>query len=241
MRVNRETISVLGTKVDPEKDTIEVDGRTISGKGPSKKSYILLNKPRGCISALSDPLGRPVVTDLIKKLKQRVFPVGRLDYDSEGVLVLTDDGELSNRLIHPRYSVPKKYLVKVSDVPDEKDLKKLSSGVWLPDGRTLPAEVRLVRTTRENSWIELTVTEGRNRLVKRMCQAVGHPVAKLKRVEFAGLKPGKLKPGQYRLLTEKEVERLKSYAEVRAKAAGGKGGRGAQGGRGGREKTRSGI
>jgi pseudouridine synthase len=210
VRVNRKTVSVLGTKVDPETDRIDVDGRTISLKGPGV--YILLNKPRGCISALSDPLGRPVVTDLVKRVKQKIFPVGRLDYDCEGVLVLTNDGELTERLIHPRFSVPKKYLVKVRDVPDEKDLKRLANGVYLEDGRTLPAKVRLVRTTNENSWIELTVTEGRNRLVKRMCQAVGHPVSKLKRVEFAGVKLGKLNPGQFRHLSGKEVERLKSFA-----------------------------
>jgi pseudouridine synthase len=215
VRVNMKTISILGTRIDPEKDTVEVDGRTISLKGPPQKSYILLNKPRGYISALTDPLGRPVVTDLVRKLKARVFPVGRLDYDSEGVLVLTNDGELANRLVHPRYSVPKKYLVKVKDVPDEKDLRRLATGVRLEDGKTLPAKVRLVRTTRENSWIELTVTEGRNRLVKRMCQAVGHPVAKLKRIEFAELKPGRLKPGQFRHLTEKEVQKLKNYTEGR--------------------------
>jgi pseudouridine synthase len=213
VRVNRKTISILGTKVDPETDRIEVDGRTISLKGPGV--YILLNKPRGCISALSDPLGRPVITDLVKKVKRKIFPVGRLDYDCEGTLVLTNDGELTNRLIHPRFSVPKKYLVKVKDVPDEKDLARLERGVYLEDGRTLPAKARLVRTTRENSWIELTVTEGRNRLVKRMCQAVGHPVAKLKRVEFAGVKLGRLKPGQFRYLTDKEVERLKGLAEGR--------------------------
>jgi len=209
--VNRETVTTLGAKADPETDSIEVDGTVISLRGPRR--YLLLNKPRGFISALSDPFGRPVVTELVKVRRARVFPVGRLDYDSEGVLLLTDDGELANRLIHPRYAVSKTYLVKVTGVPDEKDLAKLARGVSLEDGKTLPAKSRLVRTTRENSWIELTVTEGKNRLVKRMCMAVGHSVLKLKRTEFAGLGLGKLKPGEYRSLTENEVKRLKGMGE----------------------------
>lgn len=204
--VNRETITELGAKADPTKDVIEVDGRNISTKGP--RVYVLLNKPKGYISALSDPERRPVVTDLVK-ISARVYPVGRLDYDAEGVLLLTNDGELSNKLIHPNFKVPKKYLVKVRNVPTPATLERLEKGVHLEDGKTMPAKVRLIRKTAENSWIELTVIEGRNRLVKRMCMAVGHPVNKLKRVEFAGLKLGKLKPGEWRPLTEKEVEALK--------------------------------
>ncbi|MBI5826283.1 MAG: rRNA pseudouridine synthase [Deltaproteobacteria bacterium] len=169
---------------------------------------MLLNKPKGYISAVADPLKRPVVTDLLK-VRERVFPVGRLDYDAEGALILTNDGELSNRLIHPKFKVPKKYLVKVRDVPTDEDLQKLRKGVYLDDGRTLPADAKFVRKTQENSWIELTVTEGRNRLVKRMCMAIGHPVSKLKRMEFAGIKLGALEAGQWRFLTPKEVERLK--------------------------------
>ncbi len=208
VRLNRRVVGELGTKADPLTDRIEVDGRLISTGAP--RVYILLNKPKGTISSVTDPRKRPVVVDLVSRVKQKVFPVGRLDYDAEGVLLLTNDGELANRLTHPRHSVPKKYLVKVKDVPDEKDMKKLSRGVHLEDGRTLPAKVRFVRKTRENSWIELTVVEGRNRLVKRMCQAVGHPVMKLKRVEFAGLGLGGLKPGQWRYLTHAEVEMLRA-------------------------------
>ncbi len=201
----------LGTKVDPEKDVIEVDGRNITSKGP--RIYILLNKPKGYISAISDPLKRPVVTDLVGNISLRLFPVGRLDYDAEGVLLLTNDGEFSNRLIHPRFDVPKKYLVKVKDVPEKSDLEKLEHGVYLEDGKTRPAKTRFIRKTQENSWIELTVFEGRNRLVKRMCMAIGHPVAKLKRIEFAGIKLGSLKPGEFRLLTKKEVEALKGLGK----------------------------
>ncbi|MFQ5735806.1 MAG: pseudouridine synthase [Thermodesulfobacteriota bacterium] len=205
--VNSAVVTELGAKADPEVDLIQVDGKSIAVKGPPV--YVLLNKPKGFISALSDPLGRPVVTDLVKK-KARLFPVGRLDYDAEGVLLLTNDGELSNRLIHPKFSVPKKYLVKVRGVPSDATIEKLERGVHLEDGRTLPARVRRVRQTKENSWIEITVTEGRNRLIKRMCKAVGHPVSKLKRVEFAGIKLGNLKTGAHRSLVAAEVERLKN-------------------------------
>ena len=206
--VNRVVVTELGAKADIVKDLIQIDGKSLTTpKGPPQ--YILLYKPKGFISALSDPLGRPVVTELVKS-KVRLFPVGRLDYDAEGVLLLTNDGDFSNKLIHPRFSVPKTYLVKVRDVPTQSEIEKLERGVYLEDGRTLPAKARLVRKTTENSWIELTVTEGRNRLVKRMCMAIGHPVAKLKRISFAGVSLGSLKPGQWRPLTEREIERLKS-------------------------------
>jgi pseudouridine synthase len=206
--VNRQVVLELGTRADPAVDRIEVDGELISLKGPLV--YFLINKPKGCISALYDPQQRPLVIDLLKRIKQRVFPVGRLDYDSEGVLLLTNDGELSNKLMHPRYRVEKRYLVKVSDVPDAKDLKKLEQGVFLSDGRTRPAKVRFVRSTKENSWIEIIVTEGRNRLIRRMCERVGHSVAKLKRTEFAGIGLGGLKSGEFRALTSEEIKHLKS-------------------------------
>lgn len=208
MKVNGAVVVKLGTRVDPRADVIEVDGKKIyRDAGP--RVYLLLNKPRGVISSAYDPLGRPVVTDIVKGYKKRLFPVGRLDWDAEGALVLTNDGELTNRLIHPGFSVPKKYLVKVKGLPSEKELKKIEKGVFLSDGKTLPARVRFIKETRENSWIEIVVTEGRNRLIKRLLLAVGHPVLKLKRTEFAGLKVGKLKTGSFRALREREVERLK--------------------------------
>ncbi|MEK6540291.1 MAG: pseudouridine synthase [Deltaproteobacteria bacterium] len=216
--VNRKAVTKLGAKADPEKDRIAVDGRVIL-LGTDLKSiprvYILLNKPKGCISAVSDPEGRPTVIDLVKKIKTRVFPVGRLDYDAEGVLLLTNDGELANKLIHPRYKIPKKYFVKVSDVPDQKDIAKLKRGVYLEDGKTLPAEAKFIRATETNSWIELTVYEGRNRLVKKMCFAIGHSVLKIQRMEFAGIKLGRLKAGDFRMLTRSEVARLRNTVSER--------------------------
>jgi len=171
-----------------------------------KTSYIL-NKPKGVISSLHDPEGRPIVTDFIG-VEKRVFPVGRLDYDAEGVLLLTDDGDLANKLIHPRYGVAKKYLVKVRNVPTEATIEKLRKGVYIEGGRTKPAYVKFIRKTDVNAWLEITVREGRNRLIKKMCMSVGHPVTKLKRLEFAGLGLGGLQTGAYRKLTEHEVEKL---------------------------------
>ncbi len=212
VRVNRSVVTELGAKADPAKDLVEVDKKAITGQGSSSpKHYILLYKPKGVISSVTDPERRPVVTDFIKKIKARLYPVGRLDFDAEGVIILTNDGELTNRLIHPRYKVPKRYLVKVSDLPDERSLKRLQNGVRLDDGMTAPAKVRFVRKTAENSWLEITVIEGRNRLIKKMCQAIGHPVLKLKRISFAGITLRGLKPGDYRPLTDEEVSRLSSF------------------------------
>lgn len=208
VRVNRKRVTELGTKADPATDLIEVDGKPLNTSGPRR--YILLNKPKSYISSASDPEGRPVVTDLVKRIKVRLYPVGRLDYDAEGALLLTNDGELSAKLLHPRHKVPKTYLVKVKGMPGEEILAKVRRGVRLEDGKTLPAKARLHKTTKENTWIEVTVTEGRNRLIKRIFAALGHPVLKLKRNSFAGLTPKGLKPGDYRELKPREVERLRT-------------------------------
>ncbi len=208
--MNRKTVTELGTKADPMVDKILVDNEPIRRK--EKPVHVLLNKPKGYISAVSDPGTRPVVVDLLKKVKGRVYPVGRLDYDAEGVLLITNDGELSNRLIHPNFKIKKTYEVKVRGVPTDKTLSKLKSGVYLEDGRTQPAEVRFLRKAKENSWIEITVTEGRNRLIKRMCKRVGHPVMKLKRTEFAGIRLGRLDVGEYRFLKPQEVRALKDLS-----------------------------
>jgi pseudouridine synthase len=208
--VNGKTVTEQGAKVDPLRDSVLVDGRKITGRPAPMCEYVLLNKPKGFISAVSDPLNRPVVVDLVKGVRGRLYPVGRLDYDAEGVLLLTNDGDLSNHLIHPKFGVQKTYLVKVKDAPSQEAISRLERGVYLEDGKTLPAKAHFIRRTAENSWIELTVREGRNRLVKRMCMAIGHPVAKLKRTEFAGIKLGLLKPGEYRRLTPQEVKELKS-------------------------------
>ncbi len=220
--VNGVPVTELGARADAATDKIEVDGNVITSRGP--RVYILLYKPTGTISAVSDPEGRPVVVDLITGVKQRIFPVGRLDYDAEGVLLLTNDGELTNKLIHPRARISKTYLVKVKGKPDQDAIRRLAEGVYLEDGRTLPARAKFVKAALENSWIELTVTEGRNHLVKRMCLKIGHPVAKIRRTDFAGIKLGALKPGEFRVLTKAEVEELKELKQttIKARARGGR-------------------
>src|SRR3990170_4645062 len=209
--VNGQTVTELGAKANPFSDRIEVDGRKITAGGEPEADN-LLNKPEGDKSSVSDEHNRPVVTDLVK-VKVRVYPVGRLDYDAEGVILLTTDGDLSNRLIHPTFMVAKIYQVKVKGAPTREKLQKLEKGVYLDDGRTLPATAKFLRATDENSWIELTVFEGRNHLVKRMCMAIGHPVQKLKRVEFAGIRLGILKPGEWRPLTQKELDALQHLSK----------------------------
>src|SRR4051812_2777654 len=182
--VNGETVRELGTKADPATDEIKVDGRRI--KTAQRKRYVLLNKPRGYITTRSDPQGRPTVMDLLQGVKEYVYPVGRLDYDSEGLLLLTNDGELATRLAHPRHEVDKVYQARVRGVPDDHVLDRLAKGVTIDGRRTAPARVRasepIVRESGEHTIVELTIHEGRQRQVRKMFEAVGHPVVRLKRV-----------------------------------------------------------
>ncbi|UCD85388.1 MAG: rRNA pseudouridine synthase [Deltaproteobacteria bacterium] len=208
VEVNGKVITGSGEKADPDRDRIRVDGRPISGSEP--RVYILLNKPRGSITTLRDPKGRAVVSDFLRGLKGRVYPVGRLDWDCSGLILLTNDGELTEKLTHPRYQIAKTYWVKVRGIPTIREIKRLEKGVKLEDGITAPAKVKLTEKREGKSCLEITVTEGRNRLVKRMCQAVGHPVLRLKRVGFAFLRLGDLKPREYRHLNREEIKRLKA-------------------------------
>ncbi len=203
--VNGKVLGRLGVKVDPIKDAIKVDGKLLRGFEP--KMTLLLNKPRGYLSTVKDPKGRPTVMDLLKHVK--VYPVGRLDLDAEGLLLLTNDGELANRLAHPRFSIPRTYLVKVGGVPDEKELARLKRGVMLEDGRARVVSCSLLRQKEKNSWVQVVVTEGRNRLVKRMFSAIGHPVLKLKRIKFGPIQLGDLPFGHFRYLTTEELMKLK--------------------------------
>ena len=205
--VNGKIIETLGFKADPSKDSIKVDGKRISPFEP--KIVLLLNKPRGYLSTVKDPKGRPTVVELLRNVKWRIYPVGRLDFDAEGLLLLTNDGEVAYLLSHPKFSVPKTYLVKVAGVPDEKKLTRLKSGVMLEDGRARAISCSLLRQREKNSWVRVVVTEGRNRLVKRMFSAIGHSVLKLKRIEYGPIRLGDLPFGQFRYLTPEEVERLK--------------------------------
>ena len=209
--VNGRVIDTLGFKADPLKDHIKVDGKRLVRFEPNVT--LLLNKPRGYVSTVRDPEDRPTVMNLLKGVKRRIYPVGRLDIDAEGLLLLTNDGDLAYLLSHPRYSVPRIYLAKVSGVPEERDLNRLKRGVSLEDGKAKATSVSILRLSEKNSWIRIMVTEGRNHLVKRMLFAIGHSVLKLKRIEFGPLRLGTLSPGQFRYVTSEELSRLKKYAE----------------------------
>lgn len=197
----------IGDKVDPYRDHIKVDGRRLPLS--SSRVYFLLHKPKNVVTTVEDPRGRPTVLDLLKEKKPRVFPVGRLDYDAEGVLLLTNDGELAHRLSHPSFRIPRTYWVKVKGKPSHEEILKLSRGIQLDDGPTAPCQIGLLKEVQENFWVEMTLREGRNRQVKRMWERLGYPVLKLKRVAFAGLFLGKLKPGEYRQLRAQELKKLK--------------------------------
>lgn len=206
--VNGKIIDTLGFKADPSKDHIKVDGKKLTGF--EYKVTLLLNKPRGYLSTVKDPQGRPTVMDLLKKVKWRVYPVGRLDFDAEGLLLLTNDGDLTFFLSHPRFSIPRTYLVKVEGVLDDKKLTRLKKGVMLEDGKASVVSSSLLRQGEKNSWVRVVVTEGRNRLVKRMFSAIGHPALKLKRVSFGPIQLGNLPMGQFRYLTTEELERIRN-------------------------------
>jgi 23S rRNA pseudouridine2605 synthase len=197
----------IGDRADPSCDHIKVDGRRVAGSSP--KVYVLLNKPKGTVTTTDDPQGRKTVMDLLGIKKPRLFPVGRLDWDAEGFLLLTNDGGLAHRLSHPSFRIPRIYQVKVKGKPTSAELRKLSGGIFLEDGPTAPCRILPLRETEENLWLEMVLYEGRNRQVKRMWEKLGYPVLKLKRVGFAGLDLGRLKPGEFRALRPGEVQRLK--------------------------------
>jgi pseudouridine synthase len=209
--VNGQT-AALGAKVDPEHDHIELDGEPI--EGPEDRIYIVLNKPEGYITTVSDPAGRPTVMELIEDIDRRVYPVGRLDADTRGLLLLTNDGVLTNRLLHPRYERDKTYLVRVEGFVCPEVVDRLRAGVELHDGRTAPAEASVLERESEDSLLRLTIHEGRNRQIRRMMKQVEHPVVDLVRVAVGPLSLGTLETGRWRCLTPEEVEVLKEYAGV---------------------------
>jgi len=205
--VNGEA-ATIGMKADINKDHIKVDGKLLRRTEP--KVYLMFNKPRGVVTSLSDPEGRPTVVDFLKGIKYRVFPVGRLDYDSEGLLFLTNDGEFAYSILHPSKEIPKIYLVKIEGFLEDKDIQKLEKGIRLKEAVTAPARVRKVRKMEANSWIEITIYEGRKRQIRRMLEQIGHPVIRLKRIKIDGIELGELQPGKYRYLTAEEIRKLKS-------------------------------
>jgi pseudouridine synthase len=204
--VNGITVRELGTKADATRDEIRVDGRRI--KLSERLRYILLNKPRGYVTTRSDPQRRPTVIDLLGGVTEYVYPVGRLDFESEGLLLLTNDGELAARLTHPRHGVPRVYEARVLGAPDDHDRNRLARGVTIDGRRTAPAQVKALAP----SVLEITIHEGRNRQVRKMCEAIGHPVDALRRVAIGPIRDPKLKPGRWRDLRDDEVDRLRRAA-----------------------------
>lgn len=208
--INGETITELGTKADPETDHIKVNGRLINSLLKSQeKVYVLLNKPKGYLSSLSDPKGRPLVTSLVPVSLGRLHPVGRLDFNTEGLLLLTNDGELTNHITAARNRIPKVYRVKVKGIPPEYAVERLRRGIRLDDGhRTAPAEITRLEETAVNAWFEVTLHEGRNQQIRRMFDAIGYSVVKLSRVRIGSLTDTKLKTGAWRPLSPLEVKRF---------------------------------
>ncbi len=208
VQVNGQTITRLGTTADPKHDTIVVDGQAVSFD--LSWLYFLLNKPTGVVSTLADPERRTTVRELLGKVRERVFPVGRLDYHSAGLLLLTNDGELTARLLHPRYQIPRTYHVKLTGKCSPRILTRLKNGVPLADGRLSgPVEIHTIRRSERKTWIELTLHQGRRHEVRQMCDAIGYPVEKLIRVRFGPLLLSDLVPGAYRPLAPVEVQSLK--------------------------------
>lgn len=218
VQVNGQVITALGSKADADVDHIRVNGKLLQAV-PQRHIYLLLNKPKGYVTTVSDPEKRPTVMDLVRGVKGRVYPIGRLDYASEGLLLMTNDGALAHRLMKAASHVSKTYVVKVAGTPKEEAIAKLRAGVSIAtdDGKrvqTGPASVRIVKEA-TNPWYEITLIEGRNRQIRRMFEAVGHHVEKIKRVRYGPLALD-VAPGEFRMLTLKEVERLKSACGIRA-------------------------
>lgn len=214
VRVNGVTVTEMGITVSAE-DRVECDGKPISPV--DRKVYIMLNKPSGYVTTVSDPEGRKTVMDLVSGVGCRIYPVGRLDYDTTGLLILTNDGDFAFSSTHPGQLTDKTYLARVSGIPSEESLERLRKGIMLDGRPTSEAGVELVKADGMTAVLRITIHEGRNRQVRRMCEAVGHPVISLERVAIGGLSLGNLKPGKWRYLTESEIRSVKGEKHERKK------------------------
>jgi 23S rRNA pseudouridine2605 synthase len=211
--VNGVVVRELGVKADVLLDEIRVDDRLISVE--RERIYIALNKPRGYLTTLKDPEGRPIVTDLLLGVNERVFPVGRLDYDSEGLLFLTNDGEFAQRLQHPRYRIAKTYRVKIQGHLTKEEMHMLEKGIFLPDGKFTPLQVSVEKINPKSAWLRLTLHDGRNRVIRRAFEAMGHFVSRLIRVSYGNVALDSLAEGDWRNLHPKEVEQLMVRPQAR--------------------------
>lgn len=206
VRVNGKIIDYMGHEIDPDSDTVEVDGALI--KPEPKKYYILLNKPKGYVTTVSDEFDRPTVMELVKDVHARIYPVGRLDYDTSGLLIMTNDGEFANILTHPSHSVNKAYIAKLNNLPDNESLNKLRNGLTLDGKLTSPARVEVLQPAKHGCEIKVTIHEGRNRQVRRMFEAIGAEVISLKRISVGNVTLGNLPEGKWRHLNDAERQRL---------------------------------
>ena len=204
VRVDGMVVTEMGVRVDPATQKIECNGRPVFSL--EKKVYILLHKPAGYLSTVRDPQGRPIVTDLLPNIKERIYPVGRLDLDTEGALLLTNDGELAQAVLHPSHEVKKTYVAKIKGRPGSKKLVALSRGIELEGKKTWPAEITILASKKQTTTIQIIIHEGRKRQVRKMFEAVGHPVLQLKRIAYGQLALGELKPGKYRFLPPGDIK-----------------------------------
>ncbi len=209
VQVNGKTVTELGTKIDPQKDEVVYAGKKID-RQREKLVYIMLHKPEGYVTTAKEQFGRPAVLDLVKGVEERIFPVGRLDYETSGLLLLTNDGELTYKLTHPKHDVEKIYIARLYGTPDDSALQKFRRGVIVDGRQTKPAKIRILEKGDRICTVEITIHEGRNRQVRKMCEAIRHPVAQLKRVATGELRLGELPKGKFRYLTATEVKYLRS-------------------------------
>jgi 23S rRNA pseudouridine2605 synthase len=208
--VDGQAVRELGTRVDPERQQVTVDGKPLQAERPV---YWLVHKPRGYLCTNHDPAGRPLAADLVPHVPQRVYTVGRLDEDSEGLLLLTNDGDLAFRLMHPRFGVRKTYLVQVAGKPTREDQEQLLKGVWLSDGHVKAQRVKRLKSQGESTWLEVVLSEGKNREVRRMLAKLGHKVLRLRRTAIGPIKLDRLPKGKSRRLKAEELERLRAAAQ----------------------------
>jgi pseudouridine synthase len=219
VQINGKVIDELGVQVDPQKDHVRVEGKRVHvSKAPPV--FILLNKPPNVMVTRHDPQGRPTVYEYLKKVPKNVFNVGRLDFETEGMLLFTNDGEVAFQMTHPQFSVPRTYLCKVKGAPEEKQLEKMRRGMTIEGVRLKPAKVSVQKRAKENTWLELTLTEGRNRQIRQMCSFLGHSVLRLRRMAFGPLQLGNLQAGRFRYLAQEEIVALREFLNGKAQAKG---------------------
>ncbi|MCX7746618.1 MAG: rRNA pseudouridine synthase [Clostridia bacterium] len=207
--INGKVVTELGTKVS-EKDEVTVEGRLVSQT--EQKVYVLLNKPTGYVTTVKDQFGRASVVDLIKEIRERVYPVGRLDYDTSGLLILTNDGELTYHLTHPKHEIEKVYNAFIEGVPTEEEIKRFQEGLKIEDYITSPAKFRIIKKENRNTWVEIVIHEGKNRQVRKMCEAIGHKVIALKRIAIGSIILGNLEEGKWRYMRNEELDALKNFS-----------------------------